>query len=341
MPAKLGQSWYLSQYAKEGFPSSVSEGGLLFTSAHIQEEKDLYSLLPNLLKEARQKGVRTVVDIDLGTIQDYGCSSLQEFQQKMQADLLRLDDGFSLEEILSISRTIPVALNASTLSSLEKKQILQNAPKTLFIHNFYPRPETGLDWQTFAQLNEGIPAENTAVFICGDIRKRGPLFMGLPTLEEHRSLPPYAAYVQLRKLGLENILLGDPGLSDVQKKMMDDFEDGILTLPVSDLDDQYCSQVFALRPDSPAGLKRLSGTRRYGKIGREIVPSHTCERLSGSITQDNVKYGRYSGEIMMMIHDYDADEKVNVIGHVQPAYLPLLKVIDNSDQIRYVQGEKI
>lgn len=337
MPARLGQSWYLPQYKEEGLPDHIAAGSLLFTSAHIQEEQTLFHLLKDLIQKAHERSIQVVVDVDDQTPAAYGCRDLMEFKERFQPDMLRLDDGFDLQEIQQLAKCMPVALNASTLPPGQKQDLVNTFPDLLFIHNFYPRPETGLDVKTFTRMNDNIPARNLAVFIPGDTLLRGPLYMGLPTLEAHRSQPPYVSWVQFRKMGLENILLADPGLSAQQRELIDAYEEGILTLPCIGLSEDLKNRELTIRLDSPAGLKRFAGTRAYGKPGEKIHPYNTVERTAGSLCQDNELYGRYSGEIMLAIADYPQDEKVNVIAHVAEAYLPLLGKIENSDRIRLVE----
>ena len=91
------------------------------------------------------------------------------------------------------------------------------------MHNFYPRPETGLDPCQFARLNAELRRLGIKVlaFIPGDEEKRGPIHAGLPTVEAHRSLPPYLAYLEMAiKFGLDGIFLGDLGLSSGQRRLI-------------------------------------------------------------------------------------------------------------------------
>ena len=50
-------------------------------------------------------------------------------------------------------------------------------------HNFYPRPETGLDAHWMQKKNEWLKQYGlkTAAFISGNGKLRGPIFAGFPT----------------------------------------------------------------------------------------------------------------------------------------------------------------
>ena len=58
-------------------------------------------------------------------------------------------------------------------------------------------------------------------------------------------------------------------------------------------------------------------------------------RKAGSITIDNGRYSRYSGEIQIVIEDLPLDERVNVIARIPAKYLALLPLIKNEQKIRF------
>ena len=57
----------------------------------------------------------------------------------------------------------------------------------------------------------------------------------------------------------------------------------------------------------------------------------------GSLTIDNIRYGRYSGEIMLVRSDLPADDRVNVIGHVPENALILLNHIQRGGKFTLVR----
>ena len=66
----------------------------------------------------------------------------------------------------------------------------------------------------------------------------------------------------------------------------------------------------------------------YSCQGQTTAACNCVERKIGSLTIDNLRYGRYSGEIMLTRSDLPADERVNVIGRVPENALLLLNLID-------------
>ncbi len=51
-------------------------------------------------------------------------------------------------------------------------------------------------------------------FVPGDTELRGPLYQGLPTLEEHRGVHPLAGALDLLASNTDIVYIGDAGLSE-------------------------------------------------------------------------------------------------------------------------------
>ena len=173
---------------------------------------------------------------------------------------------------------------------------------------------------------------------------RGPLFEGLPTLESQRNMKPYVAYMEMKYLyNLDNILVGDLGISSKQIELISAAEkDNIILLPctINEKYHEYLNRDLTVRDDSPDNLLRIKESRMYASFYREIEPENTVERTKGSITVDNIKYLRYSGELQICKKDYPICEKVNVIGHIDDEYLSLLNIVNRGSRIRLINSNQ-
>ena len=173
---------------------------------------------------------------------------------------------------------------------------------------------------------------------------RGPLFEGLPTLESQRNMKPYVAYMEMKYLyNLDNILVGDLGISSKQIELISAAEkDNIILLPctINEKYHEYLNRDLTVRDDSPDNLLRIKESRMYASFNREIEPENTVERTKGSITVDNIKYLRYSGELQICKKDYPICEKVNVIGHIDDEYLSLLNIVNRGSRIRLINSNQ-
>lgn len=88
----------------------------------------------------------------------------------------------------------------------------------------------------------------------------------------------------------------------------------------------YITDHFHNRSDLARDVIRLEEARFL--IKENIQPQNTIERKKGSITMDNLNYGRYMGEIQITKVDLPSDQRVNVIGSIREDNLDLLLLID-------------
>lgn len=332
MPNSLGYSLYLSSYAAQcsALGGCSNTGTAVFLSLHISEEfgDDYCCRVEEICHRLADRGFRIIADVSVKTLRQFGCEDLVALAQKLRLWALRIDYGFSKEEIFAMAKQMPLVLNASTTTAEDAAAIASCGGRVFAMHNFYPRPETGVDEEFLLESTRALQAAGLEVlaFIPGDTMRRGPLYEGLPTLEEHRHVLPSAAFVDLtQRFGLDGIFLGDPGISGVEAGRIARYcAEGVISLPVQ-LEKGYehlYDQVFTCRADSPKWLVRLAESRTYSCQGEIVEPANCAQRKRGSITIDNYLYGRYSGEIMVIRQDLPTDSKVNVIGRVaENAYL--------------------
>jgi len=335
--ANLGYSLYLSTFAAQchALRGPVGSGAPVFLSLHISEEFDssFCARAEEACHALADMGYRIIADVSVKTVARFGYTDLTELAEKLRLWALRIDYGFSREEIIAMAEKMPIVLNASTTTREDAQAIAAKGKCVMAMHNFYPRPETGLDEDYLRETTQMLRKAGLKVlaFIPGDTRKRGPVFEGLPTLEAHRNVIPSAAFADLAlKFGLEEIFVGDPGISQKEIDRITRFsEEGILSIPCEIHENWHhlYDQVFTCRVDSPKWLVRFQESRVYSCQGQSTDP-HNCEkRMRGALTIDNIRYGRYSGEIMLIRSDLPADDRVNVIGHVPENALLLLDLI--------------
>ena len=342
MPDFLGRSVYLTEFEKQKAPLAASPAGgaPVFISLHIGEEFG-----PGYADRARAmcrwlsgQGWRILADVSEVTAPLFGLDDAAQLPGALGLWGLRLDDGFSLDEACALAARMPIAVNASTTTPAQAAALAAAGPEVIAIHNFYPRPETGLDPEFLQESTRMLQAAGMQVyaFIPGDQQLRGPLYAGLPTLEAHRGAAPLAAFADLAvHYGVDGIFAGDPGVSPYEQAQIARFcTEKVLPVPV-ELEPAHrglYGKVFTCRPDSPQGLVRFQESRAYAKAGPPAEPAGCGVRLRGSVTMDNRLYGRYSGEIQLVRQDLPADGRVNVIGRVAPRYQLLMDCIQRGSR---------
>ena len=339
MNRQLGYSVYLS-LIRNGSVSldDIGNGAPVFLSLHIEEEFDenYSSDILCLCSRLHEKGCRIIADISKKTLEMLG-TDVDAIAEKLHLSALRIDYGFSLDEIKEIAKAHKTVLNASTMPLKEMLEVKKDG-SIMAMHNFYPRKETGLDEEYFLEVNDALKQNGIEVlsFIPGKI-KRGPLFEGLPTLEKQRFSNAYANYAEMiRKYNVDQVYLSEPGIDDKDLERIELLnKEDIITLPVS-IDPEYeylLDRVLSDRVDSPCGLVRVLESRKYSRSsGLQIAARNNSERFRGSITIDNSLYKRYCGEVQITKQDFPMDEKVNVIGRIESEYLRILDLIQRGNR---------
>ncbi len=316
---------YLKQAANQGYQH-------LFTSLHIPEA-DCRSLAIDCrrgLTVAKQLGFSVTADISPRTwaLLNIKPQELGEWG----IDALRIDYGFSPEQICRLSRDsgLRIELNASSMTEEELQRILAAGVERRNLcagHNYYPRPETGLGFDLFARRSRQfhrleIPV---SVFVPGQLHPRGPIREGLPTLETHRRLGAVEAVRQLWATGLvDTILFGDPLVSEAELAAVaalphntpEPMRLRIETFALTPAERQVVAlPVHTNRNDAAGVLVRSQESRESANL--PIMPrTDSHDRHRGDVTIDNSRYGRYAGELQIVLQDLPADEKVNVVGRV-------------------------
>lgn len=332
-PESLGYSVYLTSFERqrEELETLAGSGAAVFLSLHISEEfsQDYCRRAEETCRRLKEREYRIFADVSTKTVAQFGQPDLIRLAERLGIWALRVDYGFTTEEIAALAARIPVVVNASTTSPAAAAHIAAAGPLVMAMHNFYPRPETGLDDEFFLESTRALQAAGLKVlaFIPGDGELRGPIHEGLPTLERHRGLPPSACFADLAvRLGVDGIFVGDPGISARERTRILRFcREGVLEIParLAPEAEWLYGQVFTNRPDSPAWLIRFAESREYSCFGRQVTPKDCLPRTRGSITVDNDGYGRYSGEVQLIRSDLPADGRVNVVGQVEAPWLLL------------------
>lgn len=199
----------------------------LFTSFHIPETDvaAFHRELEAVLASARENSMDVVADISPASAALLGMDRVEPVKlAKLGITTVRFDDGFDAEKIALYSQVIQVQLNASTLTEDSLKELQKKGARLEAVdglHNFYPRPHTGLDRDYFIAQTNLLQSYGLSVgaFIASSEGRRAPLSEGLPTLEEHRRQPVSLAARHLAALGLQSVFIGDdrPSLTELRE----------------------------------------------------------------------------------------------------------------------------
>lgn len=348
----LGASLYLSEGLENNlnYIEQMNEQGIktVFTSLHIPENNASKTLeqLKRIASKMLSYDMDLIADISTETLKIYDIekNKADRFFKELGISYLRIDYGFSYEEMKMFSNEFNLVLNASTVDNsvcdaLEKTGF--SLDNITVCHNFYPRENTGLSREFLLEKNHFLKEKGFKViaFIPGDEEKRGPVFAGLPTIEGHRKLNPLEAYLDLTQhLLVDDVLIGDISMKESSmNKIQEWVRNSVITLDLKEVAQELPKNFFEFhknRKDFAADVIRVSQSRIDLKETL-IDPINTDPRPRGAVTLDNNEYGRYSGEIQITKKDLREDIRVNVLGKVIEEDLGLLKYIVGNTKFKF------
>lgn len=316
----------------------------VFTSLQIQENnpQQTRSRLEELAKWCKNLDLDLIADVSTAGLKAMGIDIADVGQvQSLNITGLRLNRGVNMETAAKLSKSMPIALNASTITEKDITALKSyNAAFDHLVawHNYYPRPETGLSAQWFDQKNQWLQEHNlqTMAFIPGDGELRGPIFAGLPTLERQRHENPLAAMIELKHLHCDHVFVGDVSLkASTIASFVNYLTKDAITLHLDRELPLLTQNEWHNRLDVAEEVVRLAEARKRQLFNTTL--KEASARPRGTITVDNDKYLHYRGEIQITKVDLPADEKVNVIGHVISDDLPLLDDIGSGTRVIFAK----
>jgi len=316
----------------------------LFTSLHIPEADQEMIIAEGraLLTLARKFGFAVTADVSPRSWESPGLEpeNLKEFG----VDTLRADWGFSPEQLLELSMRsgLRIEFNASTMDEAALSKFLAagfGQGSLSAGHNYYPRPETGLSYELFCSRSRCIAAKGIPVsaFVPGNSCKRGPIFAGLPTIETHRQMTAVEAARQLWASGcVETVFFGDPLVSRTELEAVAalprELTEPLELRATAVAPPEYGTAAMWERPhtnrqDAAECVVRSQESRTRSLS--DILPHPVAQpRRRGDITIDNSLYGRYAGEMQIVLRDLPPDKRVNVVGQIAEQDLCLLDCLE-------------
>jgi hypothetical protein len=277
---------------------ALSQNSLtLFTSLHIPESQNLKSYLTFLKQLHTQNNLTFFADIsplafERLNLNTKNAASLADFG----IIGLRIDFGFDISQIKEIAQSgLKIAINASDIDENSLKQLTPYTP--IGWHNYYPRPETGLNQTFFDSQNALLEKYNIPIyaFIPGEQTFRAPLHLGLPTLERHRNQNTYINFLQLSQYPNIKIVYAEGLPKQNHLDWINAYEkEKVITVPLTNIADiarPLENKIFQVRTEITDYSWRLKNTRAPAPL------SQSKPRPRASLQMDSQEYSRYQGEI--------------------------------------------
>ncbi len=337
---ELGISLYLSSGFEKNkeIIKKASEANIhfAFTSLHIPEEKveDYATEVKQLLDQCIKNQIHLFVDVSPHTLEKLKIENFKELKESGVSHL-RLDFGFTYDEMVSLSQDFYIVLNASTFLKKDYDELKKRGAdfsSFLACHNFYPQPYTGLSLEKVQEMNKRMHDYGIKVmgFVSGDKELRGPLYQGLPTMESHRNKDVIENVQQLiMETEMDIVLIGDIDVVDETWRELELYHENIVEIEC-ELEEGYhrfYNELQYDRPDSSDYMIRTEASRVKLKTKEKINPSNNGERKLGDVCIANQLFLRYMGELSIVRQDMPKDERVNIIGRVSEKHRNRLRYI--------------
>ena len=334
----------------------------VFTSLHLPEfslSEQLQCL--NIINEyVSRYNMKLIVDIGGNNIDELINNN---YLVKYNIDYFRLDYGYNFEQIKKLYNSLNIKgfiINASMYNESQikdKLRQLRSIDENISIracHNFYVRPESGLDPLFAFRQASYFKKENIPVyyFVPSYSNPRGPLYVGLCTIENHRYLSIKQVLSDLYfNYDLDSFIMADEWLNendfieiDNTLKSFEDLDNIIEVELFEGISEEEINIVLgkhSFRYDSNSSFLRSASSRVMAEIGKDINPNHNVKRHRSFITIDNRLNKRYSGEMQIVLKDCDEDSGVNVVGKIinEDDLIKLMKYRDNTVYLFKRKGE--
>ncbi len=297
----------------------------VFTSLHIPEtNSDSYREFRMISAKVKELDMKLIVDISKECFKE-------EFIKENDVYYLRIDFGFNNQEIVEIKKfldtlNVDMQINSSTISENSFLDLIKKGLTTKRLsacHNYYPLVGSGLSKD----------------FVSGNKVKRGPEFVGLPTIENHRNADIYISSQELLNLETDSIIFGDTMANDYELETLPSLKKDKLSIKI-DGEYEIYEKEFILRYDNSEEFLRFENSRKL-MSGNNIDPVGTKEIIKYDIIIFNNLHKRYMNEIAVVFNiDMIPDvEKVNIIGSLKE-YWWLLNNIPEQQKIEFIKEKR-
>ncbi|MCR5422684.1 MAG: MupG family TIM beta-alpha barrel fold protein, partial [Bacilli bacterium] len=285
-------------------------------SAQMEEANDsFYKELKKVIDYVNENKIKLIVDVNKKELE-----TLKEKKLLNKIDIIRLDYGFSYEEILNMQyEDYLIELNASTVNDRLLKYLKDNHAdfsRYRVSHNFYPKPYTGLSFERVKEKNEMFKKYGFTVmmWIPTISHRRLPLYRGLPTIEEQRDNNIMANISECILAKADNVFFGDAFATEEELDAAINNSKDILNIPIivkkgiSKEEKLQLERIHINRTDYSDYMIRSS-------IRCVNIKKFNCvKRMKKDITIDNANYKRYQGEVGIVLKEMPKDDGVNVVG---------------------------
>ncbi len=346
---KLGISIYFNQNLEDNINYINTAGSLgykrIFTCLISQQDDSFIQDIKEISKVAKKYNMEIIADVTPYIFEKLNASyqNLKPFKD-LGIDGIRLDEGFGgqKEAFMTINDfELKIELNACDnthyINTILDYQANKNNLYSCF--NFYPQKTTGISYKYFKECatkykSLGI---NTAAFVTSlekNAKGPWPLNDNLPTLESHRYLPIdfQARHFYASNL-VNDIIISNAFASKEELESLIKLNEGMVQFkPIlnNDLLDIEKEIIFNHHHFVRGDMSEFSIRSTFPRITYKdisVPPKNTNELYKGDIVILNDLFGRYKGELHIILQDQENDGNKNVVGKLHDYEHTLLEFL--------------
>lgn len=312
----------------------------------------------SICKYARKKGMEVVVDVNPEIFTKLKIKPTDTtFFENLGATVIRLDsnfDGFVESQISNNPEQLLIEINASN-PALTIENIIShhgNRDRIIACHNFYPQRYTGLDYRLFYNISKRLKKQNVrlAAFIAlQDQKTQGPWEINdkMPTLEIHRDLPlDFQARHLFATDVIDDVIISTQFATDEELESLSKLDfykvNMKITLEkdISEIEEKIIfDHPHFVRPDISSFLVRSTMPRITYKD--ESIESRNEKKIKtfkpGDIVILNNGYGRYKGELQVILREIENDGKRNLVGKLIGIEQSLMSFLQPYRQFKFIK----
>lgn len=309
-----------------------------------------------IIKFAKDLDFEVILDIAPAVFADLGISYDDlSFFAKLGASGIRLDLGFDGRKEADLTCNpydLDIELNMSNDVDY-LNNIITHKPinaRLIGCHNFYPQKLTALPYDFFIECSKRFKKYGlrTAAFVNSQSATIGPWDIndGLCTLEMHRNLPITTQAKHLWATGLiDDVIIGNAYASEEELEALGKLNPYLLELDITfdekalDIEKTIVlDEMHFRRGDISEYMVRSTEVRKKYK-NYDFPQGTIVENQKGHIVIGNNDFGKYKGELQVILKDMPLDTRKNLVGKVVDHELFLVDFIGAWDKF-YINNSK-
>ncbi|MGL5541513.1 MAG: DUF871 domain-containing protein [Erysipelotrichaceae bacterium] len=310
------------------------------------DPKEIKAMYAEVCGYARDKGMEVIIDVAPNVFERFGITYDDlSFFHDIHVDGIRLDEGFDGQKEAMMTYNpygLKIEFNASILNKYIDNIISFHGDpsKMIACHNFYPQKYTGLGLQLFNKCNQQLKEKQlrVAAFVTSQNKEAfgpWPVTEGLCTLEMHRELPLelQARHLFATKM-VDDVIISNCFPAEEEMIALGKLNPSLLTFKMEEAYELSAVEkaiIYEFNHHVRGDMSDYMARSTFPRItyaSADIPPRNTRDLKRGDVVVLNNGYGRYKGELHIIMQDMPNEGNKNVVGTLSAQEQILMEFIE-------------